>query len=92
MSKKMDKRASVEVPLEFPIAIDGQTISKLTMRRPKVKDSLAAGKHSDDQGERGMFMLARLCDVPPEYVEELDQYDADALEKQFEAFRGGGAS
>lgn len=85
---KFDKSPTKSITLEFPIEVDGQTIKTLVMRRPKVKDSLAAAKHSEDTAERGIFILARLCDVSPEHIAELDEYDSDRLQEQYSRFRG----
>lgn len=88
MSNSSDLRPKVTIPLNFPISVDGITYSELTMRRPKTKDSLAAAKHSNSDAERGVFLFARLCDVSPEAIEELDEIDAEALGAQLNAFRG----
>jgi len=85
-----DKSPSVKIKLEFPIEIDGDTKTELTMRRPKVRDTLDANKkHPNDASAVGMFILARLCDVTPDHIAELDEYDAGVLQAQYEAFRGG---
>lgn len=88
MAKEIDKRASADIPLNFPITFDGETISKLTMRRPKLKDSKLAAAQPGDDTERGIWMIARLCNVQPELLDELDLSDFDAVEKQFGSFRG----
>lgn len=84
----LDKRASAEIVLDFPITFDGETVSKLIMRRPKVKDSKVAAAQPGDDSEKGIFMIARLCGQPPEFFEELDLADFDKVEKQFNSFRG----
>lgn len=91
---KFDKRLEVEIDLEFPINIDGEEFKKVTIRRPKVADTLWARRQKGDQVEQNMALLARLCktdDVPwtPEHIAELDEYDATKLQNQYESFRGG---
>lgn len=86
-----DRRAEAEIKLEYPVTVDAVTYEALIMRRPKTKDSLAAAKHKGGEAERGIFMLARLCNVAPNVIEELDAIDAEALGEQLEAFQGRGA-
>lgn len=89
MSKKTyDKRLVVEVPLEFPITVNAVPYASLAMRRPKTADTIAASKLKGSDGERGVFMLARLCDVSPDVIEELDEIDSNALSEQLSAFTG----
>ena len=90
MTAKFDKSPSVTIKLEFPIDVDGDIKTELTMRRPKVRDTLDANKaHPSDASAVGMFVLARLCNVSPEHIAELDEYDAGVIQAQYERFRGG---
>ncbi|WP_336814912.1 phage tail assembly protein [Bosea sp. MMO-172] len=82
-----DLRESVSVTLRFPVSVDAVTHTTLTMRRPKMKDSLAATKAPGTPFERDIFLFARLCDVAPNVIEELDELDAGELADQLEAFR-----
>lgn len=88
MSKTPDLRPTATIPLAFPVTVDGMEHKSLVMRRPKTKDGLASAKHAGTEADRGVFLLARLCDVSPEVIEELDQLDAEALGAQLEAFQG----
>lgn len=83
-----DLRPFAEIPLKFPVTVDAVEHDKLVMRRPKTKDSLAAARHKGAEADRGIFLLARLCDVTPEVIEELDELDATALGEQLDRFRG----
>lgn len=87
-TKKPDLRSQVEITLNFPVTVDGQKITALTMRRPKVADTRELRKRGLDDFEAGIEMMARLCDVPPEVIAELDEFDAGRAQKQVEAFRG----
>lgn len=88
-TKKYDDRVTADVDLAYPITMDGENISKLTMRRPKVKDTVWMRRQSGDEFEKGMAMMARLCNVSPEHIHELDEVDAAKVSEQYEAFRGG---
>jgi len=83
-----DLRPEAEVPLQFPVEADGVKHDKLTMRRPKTKDGIAASKFRGNDAERGVFLLSRLCNVAPNVIEELDEIDAKSLEEQLKAFQG----
>lgn len=84
-----DLRAEVTIDLQFPIEVDGQKITKLTMRRPKLRDTVKHN-HRKDNMDRGIAILADLCDLAPEHLHELDELDFDAVQSQYESFRGGG--
>lgn len=88
MSVAFDRRESAEIKLQYPVTADGVTYDKLTMRRPKTKDGIAASKFKGNESERGIFLLAQLCGVSPDVIEELDEVDADALGEQHKAFTG----
>lgn len=92
---KPDMRRVADVTLDFPIEVDGQTITTITMRRPKVKDSLKAENFRGSDFERGLLLMADLCTagsapMAPEHLHELDEADAAKLQTQLESFRGGG--
>ncbi|GJD79388.1 hypothetical protein GCM10007886_29520 [Methylobacterium gregans] len=88
MTSKVDTRLTADIKLLFPVNVGGQNYTALTMRRPKTADALAAGRAKRDEMERGIFLLARLCDVAPDVIEELDETDFFSLTEQLESFRG----
>lgn len=87
-TKQFDKRLEVEIPLEFPVTVDGQEYKSLTMRRPKTADGLAAAQFKGNDAAKGIFLFARLCNVAPSVIEELDEIDSEALGAQHNAFTG----
>lgn len=91
-AKKPDMRLRAEITLDFPFDCDGKTYEKLTMRRPKTKDSMKAAKFKGHDADKGIMLLADLCDVSPDVIEELDEIDAKKLGDQLDAFRGGQSS
>lgn len=62
----------VAIDLDFPVTVAGQEYKALTMRRPKVKDDLAAQREAKGEGEREAILFALLCGVPREIIHELD--------------------
>jgi len=87
-----DLSATATIKLDFPFDADGQAFTELTMRRPKMKDNHAIQKMKGSDFERGVSMLARLCDVAPEVIHELDELDANKLQEQLNSFRGDSGS
>lgn len=86
-NKTYDTRASADIPLAYPIEMDGQKLDKLTMRRAKLGDTVWMRKQAGDDFEKGLKMMARLCNVSPEHIHELDEVDAQAVQEQYESFR-----
>ncbi|MGJ4942491.1 phage tail assembly protein [Bradyrhizobium sp. HKCCYLS1011] len=84
-----DMRLTADVKLDFPVTVDAVAYNKLTMRRPKTKDSIKAAKFKGHDADRGILLLADLCGVAPDVIQELDELDAKKLGDQLEAFRGG---
>jgi hypothetical protein len=89
---KADMRLTVLIPLDFPVEVDGTKYTSLTMRRPKTKDSMKAAKFKGHDADKGVLLLADLCGVAPDVIEELDEIDAKKLGDQLDAFRGGQSS
>ncbi len=76
----------MDITLKHPVKLaTGQTIAKLTLRRPKVRDLKEAQRVSDKPEEQELALIARLAGLTPEDIEELDLADYKALA---DAFRG----
>ena len=63
------------IKLEFPITSGAQLIQQITMRRPKVKDTLAAQKVAGSTAEQEVRLVANLASLTPAEIEELDAAD-----------------
>lgn len=85
--RKYDSRLTADVVLEFPVEVDGLRYDKLTMRRPKTKDSLNAAKVGGTEVDRAIWLMATLCGVPPEVILEMDEVDSEALGEQYQSFK-----
>lgn len=86
--RPIDKRPTVTIDLEFPIEVDGQKIEQIIMRRPKVRDSFKAQRMPGGEMEKGLSLMADLCEQPQEVLLELDEVDLEQLQKQYGAFTG----
>lgn len=75
--------------LKYPVTVENETYTYLTMRRSKVKDRLAIAsmKNISDE-EKEIRLFANLCEVSPEVLKELDEVDYGALQKVYMSFFG----
>lgn len=77
---------SVQITLAHPVKLaSGQTLTKLTVRRAKVRDLKDAQRRSDKAEEQELALLALLVGLTPEDLEELDLIDYRALADSFRA-------
>lgn len=67
----------VSFDLVFPVEHKGKTYDKLEIRRPKVKDLIAAERQPTETG-REASLLSICADVPFEVVGEMDSGDYHA--------------
>lgn len=69
------------VPLAFPITHDGRTIDSVTLRRPRVGDSLAAQRNAASPAELEIQLMALLTGLPISAIELIDMQDYTALQQ-----------
>ncbi len=74
------------IDLKHPIAVDGLEVRQLTLRRPKVRDMLAADKAGGTDAEKEIRAFANLCEIGPKTVEELDLADYRQAPKAYADF------
>lgn len=87
MSTKNPHPNTAKIELDFPIEISGVEVKHLVMRRPKVRDIMAAQKAGGSEAEMGVALVANLCEITPDDVLELDSFDWDKCEAQVAAFK-----
>jgi len=78
---------TAKINLDFPITVSGVEVSHLIMRRPKVRDLMAAQKTGGTEAEMGIALVANLCEITQDDVLELDSLDWDKCEAQVQAFK-----
>lgn len=79
------------IPLAVPIksAADGQEITHVTMRRPKVRDQLNHLQGDELTPAATVAMFTDLCEgMTPEDMHELDLSDFESLQEVFYGFLG----
>ena len=81
------KALSIEIPLDYPIRIEGVEVGSLTLRRPKQKDLKAAalGNPTDQQIEEKLF--SNLLQITPADLGELDMADYRKLQDAYMSFQ-----
>jgi hypothetical protein len=75
-----------QITLHHPVTVDGQQIKTLTLRRPKVKDQLAADKGAGGNADKEVRLFANLCEVAPKVIEELDLADYRQIQEAYSGF------
>ncbi|QSH40920.1 phage tail assembly protein [Lentisphaerota bacterium ZTH] len=77
-----------KVKLEYAIEVNGQEVTELEVRRPTVKDQLAAERKGKNQyqGEKEVMMFADLCCLAPEDIYKMDMKDYLKLQEVFKHF------
>ena len=78
------------ITLQYPVTVDGEDITELTLRRPKVGDLKRAEKHKDNF-EKSIRIIADLAEVSLKVVEELDAADFAVVSAKVGEFMGASA-
>ena len=78
------------VKLEYPVRVNGTEVSGLNLRRPTVRDMLAADKARGSDAEKEIRMFCNLCEVEPDVIESLDLADYARLQKAYQNFLSSG--
>jgi hypothetical protein len=87
MSAKTLHPSTAKIELDFPIEISGVEVKHFIMRRPKVRDDLAASKSSGSDEDKALMLVANLCEVTVDDLLDLDSADWAKLEQQIQDFR-----
>ena len=77
---------TVELKLEYPVEYAGKTIEMLTIRRPKVRDNMIAGKKEDD-ADKEITLMSMLAGVDDSVIHEMDMIDYSAFQQVIMDFR-----
>jgi len=75
-----------KIQLIEPIKLGGRDYIELEVRRPKVKDQLAAESVTGTDAKKEIWMFASLCGVSEEVIGELDLADYQQLQKAYQGF------
>lgn len=75
------------ITLQYPVTVDGEEITELRIRRPKMADLKRGQKHKNDL-EKSIHLIADLAEVSPMVVEELDAADFATVSAKVGEFMG----
>jgi hypothetical protein len=76
------------ITLQFPVKANGVLLTELTIRRPKVKDRLAAAKAAASEDEQEIYLIATLAGIAPSDVHEMDLLDYETAQDALLGFMG----
>lgn len=75
-----------KIQLEEPIKIDGVEVKEISLRKPKVRDLIVAGKKNVSDAEREVTLIANLAEVSIETIQDLDLRDYMKMQKWLQNF------
>lgn len=76
-----------DLPLSVPVTSpDGITYEHLSVRRPKARDVLNAGKSSTDEAETEVTLFSWLAGVQRDVILDLDLADYRAFQRLYAGF------
>ena len=81
----MSNETSKTISLQFPVSVEGVEVHSLIIRRPKVRDQLAAQSGGSEM-EREIRLFANLTEQTPEVIQDLDLKDYQTLQEAFTGF------
>ena len=80
---KQELNGETTVTLKYPVRLaTGQTLEKVTVRRPRVGD-LRAVMHIGNEAEQGLALVSRVTGLVPEDLDMLDLRDLEAIQATF---------
>lgn len=80
---KQELNGETTLKLKYPVRLaTGQTLEKVTVRRPRVGD-LRAVMHIHNEAEQGLALVARVAGLVPEDLDMLDLKDLEAIQATF---------
>jgi hypothetical protein len=78
--------SGTEIILQYPVQGPTGLVEKVTLRRAKVRDQIAAQEPGGNPAAQEMRLFGFLTGQPPEVLEEMDYADYLTLQKAFTGF------
>ena len=82
----MDAPQPANITIRYPVTVAGETLSTLTMRPPRARDSRDAQRGAGSPGDMEIRLFANLCEVAPAAIEELHMADYQRLQELYQSF------
>lgn len=80
----------MDIDLAYPIEFEGTKLTKITLRRPSVKDARKARTAHKDAADQEIALVSALSGLPPSAIEELDLSDYSKIQEALSGFFGSG--
>jgi len=74
------------ITLKYPLADNGETIDRITLRRPKVRDMLTSASDELSDAEKEVWLFASLSGLTLALIEDMDVADYQQLQKVYAGF------
>ncbi len=75
-----------KIELQYPVKSGETEITELNIRRPKVRDQVAADSSKGSDSAREVRFFANLCEVDEKTIGSLDLVDYKKLQGAYEGF------
>ena len=82
----MDAPQPANITIRYPVTVAGETLSTLTMRPPRARDSRDAQRGGGGSADIEIRLFANLCEVAPAAIEELHMADYQRLQEIYQSF------
>lgn len=75
-----------KIKLITPIMVDGNKVTEIELRTPKVRDTIAVDKSDISESEKEVRLLANLSGLSPDNIYDLDLRDYQHIGKVLSDF------
>lgn len=77
---------TAKIDLLFPLKVSGVEIKHVVVRRPKVRDRVAAQKATSNEADQTLHLVSSLTELPIDDLLDMDASDFQRIENQVGAF------
>lgn len=82
----MNEPSPASLDLRYPVTVAGESVTRLTMRPPRARDSRDAQRGAGSTGDMEIRLFANLCEVAPAVIEDLHMADYQRLTDLYQVF------
>lgn len=82
----MNAPSPASLDLRYPVTVAGETVTHLTMRPPRARDSRDAQRAAGSAGDMEIRLFSNLCEVAPTVIEDLHMADYHRLQELYQGF------
>lgn len=86
MAEKNLHPDTAKIELAIPLKVSGVEVKHLIVRRPKVRDRVAAQKAASNEADQTLYLVSSLTEVTIDDLMEMDGSDFQRIENQVAAF------